>query len=626
MIRLGCALVALALSASPASAQDTARRVELHFTPTGRAQVALWIESADGARHATVGLTESVAVRGIGNRPGALQMNSGFRWPYGRRESALPVWAHRRIEAGGMPFPRVIFDRRASEGNASSAGSSGEPRNTRDDHFCLSFNRALSGRDALDAVSCASVFNSNKGRYVTPADVSAGYSEPWERADGSGMMRALSLTSVYPPRRDHAACTTPGCGDSEDAATFNQDARLAMPEIDAVTMATPAADRAQRILFDLPAAWPDGEYVAFVEINVEGDYNTHYDASTNPTPDNPAGLWDYWALNYGYAYRGQPSVVYRVPFVVTPVGGEWSTSTPAGYGALHGEDGALRSMDGTISDTPEVAPGSGADRLRTDDQGTRVRVVVPQWNVCELPDPPEMCGRECTPGDDLCGQDLICGPDFTCVGLCDVPMAPGSIQGLTLSVHPEESHSHHWAQLRFEVPASARALGRYEVRVGTHPIVDVESFERALPAVQPSVDRFQLVVPVEGAPGDLIELDFGGLSERTTYFVGVRAFDECNAPGPIATAEVTTTEIHFTTVSPCFVATAAYGSPLEPRVSALRRFRDRHLMTNAPGRAFVRAYYAVGPYAADGIREHEGLRAASRALLAPIVALAELFE
>src|SRR5690606_34277707 len=143
-------------------------------------------------------------------------------------------------------------------------------------------------------------------------------------------------------------------------------------------------------------------------------------------------------------YRGQPSIVYRVPFVVTPTGGEWRTSMPAGYGALHGEDGRLHEMDGTITDAPEVAPGSGADRLRTDDQGTRVRVVVPQWNVCEQPDPPEECGRECTPGDELCGSDLICGPDYTCVGLCDVPMLPGEIAGLTLATHPDEKQSHHY--------------------------------------------------------------------------------------------------------------------------------------------------------------------------------------
>ena len=92
---------------SHASAQT--RVLQLIYTPTKRAQVAVWIEAADGTFLRTVMLTEAVGLRGIGNRPGALQMNSGFRWPYGRREGVLPVWAYRRASApGAQAFPRVI--------------------------------------------------------------------------------------------------------------------------------------------------------------------------------------------------------------------------------------------------------------------------------------------------------------------------------------------------------------------------------------------------------------------------------------------------------------------------------------------------------------------------------------
>lgn len=535
MRRLGIVLVtAMAAAFGGATfveAQNTSRRIELHFTPTGRAQLAIWVESEDGSRMATVRLTESVAVRGIGNRPGATQMNSGFRWPYGRREGVLPVWAHRRVEAGGEPFRRVIFNGRASEGFASTTAN--EPANTRDDYFCLSFNRALSGRDALDAVSCASVFNSNKGRYLTAGDLNAGYAEPWQRDDGTGTMRPLPLTSLYPPRRDHRACTPPGCGDSEDARSFNADARHVMPEIDVVTMVTPGADLPQRISWDVPRDWPEGEYVLWLEINVEGDYNAHHDDSTHPTPKSPSDGWDYWAMEYGYAYRGQPSVVYRVPFSLTSAGGEFATAKPVGYGALHGEDGAVRPLDDTITDDPGTAPGSGADRLRKGPQGERLRVVVPPWNVCEQPDSPDECGRECTPSDDVCGSDLICGPDFTCVGLCDVPMAPGAIEGLTVTTHPDEKRSHQHGVLAFQIPASKRGLARYEMRVGSEPIVDLESFERALPAVEPKIERIELRVPVDGRPGERVEVEFGGMSPQTTYWIAVRAVDDCNAPGPL---------------------------------------------------------------------------------------------
>ena len=69
----------------------------------------------------------------------------------------------------------------------------------------------------------------------------------------------------------------------------------------------------------------------------------------------------------------------------------------------------------------------------------------------------------------------------------------------------------------------------------------------------------------------------------------------------------------------CFIATAAYGSPLEPHVQALREFRDRYLQQNALGRAFIGFYYRHSPPIADLVAAHGSLRFLARAILTPVV-------
>jgi hypothetical protein len=396
-----------------------------------------------------------------------------------------------------------------------------------------------------------------------------------------------------------------------------------MPELDAVTMATPPHDALFSLTWDVPTDWPDGQYTVFVEASTEGDYARP--TWFTPTPVAPHEEWDWYAVNDGYPYRGQPSVLYAVDVRVGAQTGDgmFTTAVPVGHGDIHGLSGETSGMDGSgIVDDPVMFPGSGADRLRMGADGARVHVSVPVIDPCQGPSPPAECSRHCT-NDTGCADGFLCGADGQCVGRCTIAMQPATPGDAVAMPVEDIHHSHEWAHFSFVAPASTRGIQSYEVRVGTSPITDVASFRAARPAKAATLEAEGLLVPTTAASGETITVDIGGLSPTTTYYVGVRAFDECNASSDVAAAELTTTAIHFTTVSPCFVATAAYGTPLDARIGVLRRFRDRWLMSNELGRAVVSAYYELGPTAAAWIGESEERRSMARVLIDPIVSSLE---
>ena len=71
----------------PTSAQ---RILTFRFRPTARAQLVLWIERNDGTFMGTLRLTEAVARRGIGNRPGAHLCQAEFEHQAIRRDRRDP--------------------------------------------------------------------------------------------------------------------------------------------------------------------------------------------------------------------------------------------------------------------------------------------------------------------------------------------------------------------------------------------------------------------------------------------------------------------------------------------------------------------------------------------------------
>jgi len=76
-----------------------------------------------------------------------------------------------------------------------------------------------------------------------------------------------------------------------------------------------------------------------------------------------------------------------------------------------------------------------------------------------------------------------------------------------------------------------------------------------------------------------------------------------------------------TTGGGCFIATAAYGTPMAEEIQILREFRDEYLLTNPLGQALVDFYYRVSPPIAEFITEHPSLKPIVRLGLLPAVVM-----
>ncbi|HYX39505.1 MAG TPA: CFI-box-CTERM domain-containing protein [Oligoflexus sp.] len=72
----------------------------------------------------------------------------------------------------------------------------------------------------------------------------------------------------------------------------------------------------------------------------------------------------------------------------------------------------------------------------------------------------------------------------------------------------------------------------------------------------------------------------------------------------------------------CFIATAAYGSPLDPHLHTLRWFRDNVLLVTSAGQKFVNLYYSYSPPLAEFIATRPTLRTVTRgALWLPVIVI-----
>ncbi|MCH8203932.1 MAG: right-handed parallel beta-helix repeat-containing protein [Candidatus Hydrogenedentes bacterium] len=76
----------------------------------------------------------------------------------------------------------------------------------------------------------------------------------------------------------------------------------------------------------------------------------------------------------------------------------------------------------------------------------------------------------------------------------------------------------------------------------------------------------------------------------------------------------------------CFIATAAYGTPLAGEIDVLRTLRDRRLLPNPLGAAFTDTYYRLSPPLADTIAGNPTLRAATRFSIGVVLSSIEILR
>jgi hypothetical protein len=186
--------------------------------------------------------------------------------------------------------------------------------------------------------------------------------------------------------------------------------------------------------------------------------------------------------------------------------------------------------------------------------------------------------------------------------MCEAPVAVSDLALTSTATAIEVS---------FRAPTAGTAPNRYSVRYheGDSPITD-DNFDLQLAAPDPAMP---------GAPGEVVKTKISGLVPQTAYTVAVRGVSPCNKPAAVVAATAATKAQEFTTLKGCFVATAAFGSPMASSVEDLRRWRDERLLATPAGQLFVASYYAVSPSLSSAIATDTRLRAAARALLAPLV-------
>lgn len=198
---------------------------------------------------------------------------------------------------------------------------------------------------------------------------------------------------------------------------------------------------------------------------------------------------------------------------------------------------------------------------------------------------------------------------------------PGEIEQLTAALSGDSAVKLTWIATGSSEYAGQAAS--YDLRYSAAPITTDGEWDNASRLYD---------LPVPKSAGEPEEYTTPILAAGTYYFaLSARSGEGILSPRASVAAIVSNgyqsdtysgvaiTDVQTSGRSGCFIATAAFGSPVDPYVMSLRRFRDAHLLTSLPGRYIVGLYYRVSPPIAAFISQSQPLRTATCILLLPVV-------
>ncbi len=132
--------------------------------------------------------------------------------------------------------------------------------------------------------------------------------------------------------------------------------------------------------------------------------------------------------------------------------------------------------------------------------------------------------------------------------------------------------------------------------------------------------------------GNITQYTVTGLEPETRYYFALTAYDtswnESDFSDEVSAVTGNDPSPTVSTIESeeggCFIATAAYGSYVNPHVKVLRDFRDISLCSNSFTRKFVHLYYEYGPWMAKLIGKSGLLRSFIRQALLPLIGMSAL--